>query len=366
MLPSEYVIYDNSVLNTYKYGKKNKVIEVKEKYDRWSDYEILLPLPNHRFLFTYSDAQARQVTSIGNYDSDELISTDILINNTHIPAVTDGSFTTHDSYIQIDSDNKDETKKLPFVLEYIIPANIKSDLSIKSNINNLLVTDEDDEGIFMKTYNSIVKFDLDQNQVILAWFDNRYIISLLSEGISDNKLIIYDLTQGYDKFTNILKLNEYDMELTLPHVKDIITAEQLGLNDISSTFTHTAPDNSIDIFMYDSHSNIAVLHITLVESESSSGDSSITERDLEIENYPYSEHKNIIIGIQGDEFGIIINNMGSWFYINRYDRTITELGKGELLTFSNELYRENIKKTIKESDATNLVTNVKGIIGEYV
>lgn len=103
------------------------------------------------------------------------------------------------------------------------------------------------------------------------------------------------------------------------------------------------PDDSIDIFLTDTK-NITILHITPL-------------REFEIESYKLDKY-NI------DEYGIGIYDDFDWYYINRYSRCITKIGRGSSFAFSNELYRERRKVLIKEANI-GLVKNVQNIISEY-
>lgn len=149
----------------------------------------------------------------------------------------------------------------------------------------------------------------------------------------------------------------------MPAVITLLDPSDIGLSSILYNYIRTASDGSIDVFLTDYDNNIAVIHID-------------SNRDISIENYKYTVRNNSIYGklninrigsIMGDEFGIAIyDNLNKrWYYINRYTRCISEIGKGENLTFSNELYKIRQRKKIKEEDISGLVPNVQGIIGEY-
>lgn len=86
-----------------------------------------------------------------------------------------------------------------------------------------------------------------------------------------------------------------------------------------------------------------------------------------MENYEVSEYKiQNIKKIVGDEDGIgIQDNNQIWYYINRHAKSINTLGKGQALTFSNQIKKKRERQFIKEIEIPELLKNVQGLISEY-
>lgn len=94
-----------------------------------------------------------------------------------------------------------------------------------------------------------------------------------------------------------------------------------------------------------------------------------SERDFSIETYKSSEHKiKNINNLIGDEYGIAVFDYKNeiWYYINRYSRSVSELGKAETLIFTNELCKIRRRQLIKSLEIPGLLNNVQGIISEYM
>lgn len=344
-VPTEYVLYNNNKFNVYIDGELTNTIELKDELATDSNLPWLFPLPNNRFIFKYENWNNYKI-AIGNYENKSLLLKDIELQD--IPPVVDGTFTFKNNYYEILPNNEIKVTELKtFGYDTIIPANI-----MKTNkINKLLVV----EGNIVRIYNTNKRVQL-INGNILAWFDNKYILTA-----DEKKLIIYDITKEYDMKEDILKLkspfliNQRTGFVDIPEVVHLINISNLGLYDINHYYVRTASDDSIDVFIADIFSRIIVLHID-------------NNRDLSVENYPFKEHNIVdISNIIGDEFGIAIYGSvdGIWFYINRTTRSISKLGKGVALTFSNERYKSNQRKLIKSLEIPGLLTNVQGIIGEY-
>lgn len=212
-LPTEYVLYDNNTFNVY---IDNKVHTMEFEDDpNESLYEgTLFPLPNYRFISIKNSDE--DMIIIGNYNNDKLIKYDDISINIHdLPPVVNGNFVYRNIYYKINPDNTIEIIPLKNNATKIIPANNKS------NIDDLLVVDKN----MIYKYNSDKKFYLSSD--ILAWFDNRYIVTI-----------------PYQAFLNRQNITFYDMQLgtdtELSNVDSIIlTLDELELDNIDSTYVYT-------------------------------------------------------------------------------------------------------------------------------
>lgn len=350
-IPSEIVLYNDKTITTYIDGKLTSTFEIDDEIKRL----LLFPLPNYNFLLFYQGKYrnfSRYNMSIGNYEKGitEIIHGSIeYVNFIHnkwiIPPVIDGIFTSKQYYTQIIDDKVTLSTFAENDTIKSISANIKIDVNdIQTNINNILYWNRYD--FISPAANKSVRIDNPLNFV--TWFDNKYILAVDSHS---NKIIIYDISRKYDKSTNILKLEEIPDNLA--YVTNVFKAEDMELLTINEKcYVRTASDNSIDIFLFDYQENIAILHIT-------------PDRKFEVENYPSTEHKiEDIDDIMGDEYGIMINDNKTWYYIDRYTKSVTKIGKGETIAFSNS--RKDSIKFLKSDELPEFNKNMRGLISEYI
>lgn len=353
-IPTEIILYNEEKLNIYLDSELVNTIDIDIDIGN-INMALLFPLPDKRFLFIYANF-IEYWTAIGNYKSNKLVfNNDIHV--TDFPPVIDGTFVSPYYYYEIKPDNKINIIPLNDNSRKYMSANIKKDVNdTKTNIDSLLVKDINNIAGY-RQYNSNKVFDLNINSTILAWFDNRYILAygtmMTTQNLRDIKydVILYDINELYDEKVNILNLKPTEYNNIVAVIASF-KINDLGLSDIKRSYTRTASDGAIDVFLNDSKNNIAVIHID-------------SNRDFSIENYKYT--KNTIGQMIGDEFGIAIwdRNTSHWYYIDRYTRCINEIALGIALTFTNEIHKQKIRQKIKEENISGLVSNVQGIVGEY-
>lgn len=321
--PSEIIAFDSNNLIFYLNNKEVNKIEIKDiNKSSYPSTKLIFPLPNGKFIISYENIEYKSMIAIVSYDLDILITQELEISN--IPPVINGKFINDKEYIEIKDDNIVVTKlESDYRTSKMLPANNIS------KIEDLLVIDLYTPSIYK--YKDIKnEYNILPNDNIIAWFDNRYVVSLHIE-VMNSYIAIYDITKKYNKSKNILKLSEKCKDYNLPHVVRYFTNKQIGLNSTPALYPYvrTHKDDSIDIFLFDKSDNISILHITSKRKSSPKGDdglpnnTSIIRRDIEVETYNYNQYniKSSILSIMGDEFYIVIQTYNhNWYYINRYSK----------------------------------------------
>lgn len=248
--PTELVLYNDNKFNIYIDNISSNSIEIKHL-----DIKVLwsFPLPNNRFILSII-SEGKHKIIIGSYNSNELIIKDIFLNN--IPPVVDGTFVSNEFYYKINSYNTIEVIKLKDNNYKIIPANIKSDIheQMTTNINNLLVV-KFEYGTVHK-YNDSKEYSISEDEII-AWFDNRYILTIKDtyQEYESSFIKLYDISRSNES-TYSSRFHEGKIvkkTIPIPITIALISNKDLGLSDFKGHYVRSASDDSIDVFLYDSN-----------------------------------------------------------------------------------------------------------------